>query len=119
MSKSSKAKAPVKPVIADIEPGDQVVLETSTRFVVRKANGGPDQVIGELTHEEDLSDSVQAFKDTHERQSFLEAADTLETHCRNSIKQTMGKALPFGCSMMSSSLSSPAEDVKKKNKNPI
>lgn len=96
-----------------------MVLVTSTRYIVKKANGGPDQVIGEMTHEEDLSDSVQAFRDTHEYQSFVVAADTLETHCRNSVKNTIGKALPFGCSVLCNSLSSPPEDIKKKNKDPI
>ena len=86
------------------------------RYVILDKNDVPVATFGEQTYAQDISDTVEAFKDTHDRQGFLKAADTLEAHCITGIQQTFGKALPVGCSVLCNSLSTPTEEQAKKKK---
>lgn len=114
MGKSSKSQPAIAPTIIELENGQRVMLECQARYVILDKNDVPVATFGEQTYVQDISDTVEAFKDTHDRQGFLKAADTLEAHCITGIQQTFGKALPVGCSVLCNSLSTPTEEQAKK-----
>ena len=106
--KTSKPKQIEAPAKLDLAEGDEVILETVTKIVVKKRGSSERVVYGELSDEQNLSDSVEAFKETHDYVGFAAAAGSLEDHAIQSMRK------PMGASILSSSLSSAKEDIKKK-----
>ena len=112
--KTSKPKQIEAPAKLDLAEGDAVILETVTKIVVKKRGSSERVVYGELSDEQNLSDSVEAFKETHDYVGFAAAAGSLEDHAIQSMRNTICKVVPMGASILSSSLSSAKEDIKKK-----
>lgn len=116
--KSAKANQVVPPPKVIIGQDQTLFLETTTRYVVRDKNGNEIASFGELADQQDLSDTVQAYKDTHNLQSFGVATDLLETQVLKSAKATVGRTLSTGASMLCCSFGSADEAANKKKNKP-
>lgn len=114
MSKQSKEQSNLTPVTISLEEGDKLYFVNVASLMVADQNGVVKHVVSQCAYSQDLAESVAAFKDTHDKQSFERAAGTLENQCLTAVQRTVGQSLPTLSSILCCSFSSLKEDSSPK-----